>query len=322
MSAGAMHATARPAITFKDVGLVGKWVAAWLLALVLPVRAWDRASGQAVGLASRLVPEMLTRAEADLGRFLAGQPVEAPIAVLARRYAGHPRTDQLAVMRCYTPWGWRPTLDVVGLEHIETARAEGKGCLLWITPTAFGAVMSKRSLAAAGLALHHLSREGHGAASRSRLGLRLLTLPRTRLEDRYLAERIRIPSDGVSRAAMRRMVELLRAGEVVTVTLGANADRRHRAAFLSSAIEVSLGVPELARQGRAVLLPVVTVRLAPDRFKTIILPPLHLDPAADRDTAGRHAVEELARRLEPHALAWPDQISWNFDLFSRRPHRA
>jgi hypothetical protein len=175
------------AVALKDLGLMGKWAAAWLLAMVLPSRAWDQTSRRAMALATRVGIGEPAQAEANLGRFLTKHPVGLPIAELASRFAAHPRTDQLAVMRCYTPWGWRPTTDVVGLEHVEAARARGQGCLLWIVPTVFGSVLGKRSLAEAGVALHHLSREGHGSTSGSSFGQQVLTLPRQMLEDRWLA---------------------------------------------------------------------------------------------------------------------------------------
>ena len=69
------------------------------------------------------------------------------------------------------------------------------------------------------------------------------------------------------------------------------------------------------QEGDAVLLPVVTVRLGPGRFRTTIEPPIELDPSVDRETAGRRAVAEFARRFAPYALAAPDQVCWHFDLF-------
>jgi lauroyl/myristoyl acyltransferase len=315
-------AKAGSAVSLKDLGLVGKWAAAWALAMALPSSAWDGTSRRVVALGARVGLVELAQAESTLRRFLAGQPVGLPFAELASRIKAHPRTDQLAVMRCYTPWGWQPTTEVVGLQHVETVRARGQGCLIWVMPTVFGHVLGKRALAQAGLAVHHLSREGHGAASSSRFGQKVLTLPRTRLEDHWLAERIRIPNKGAPRVAMRRMIELLRAGEVVTVTVGANAIRTHRAPFLAASIQVSLGVPGLARQGRAALLPAITVRTGPDQFRTIVEPPLDLAVNLDQDEVGRRAVEELARRMEPHALAWPDQMAWDVDPFTDRSQHA
>lgn len=316
-----LSSTAAPLITSKDVALIGKWALAWLLALVLPERGWDWVSDRVVGLGARLMPGSLARAEADLGRHLARQKLDAPVATLARRFVRNFRSDQIAVMRCYTPRPWRPELEVSGLDHVYAARAAGRGCLLWVAPTVFGSVMSKRSLFEAGLEHYHLSRVGHGVASRSRLARRLLALPRVRLEDRYLAERIQIGDSGAPRVAMRRMTDLLRAGEVVTIVVGANATRTHVVPFLDGTLEASLGVPELARRAGALLLPVVTVRIDVGRFHTAIGLPIALDPSVDAETAGRRAVAELACRLAPHALAWPDQFCWPYDLF-RHAHRA
>ncbi|MGH6916469.1 MAG: hypothetical protein ACREJ0_02085 [Geminicoccaceae bacterium] len=302
------------------MALIGKWTVAWLLALVLPERSWDWVGDRVVGLGAWLAPGPITRAEADMGRHLARQKLGASVATLARRFVRNFRSDQLAVMRCYTPRPWRPELEVTGLDHVRAARAAGRGCLLWVAPTVFGSLMSKRTLFEAGVEQHHLSREGHGVASRSRLA-RLLALPRVRLEDRYLAERILIPDSGAPREAMRRLSDLLWAGEVVTILVGANAARTHVVPFLDGTLEASLGVPELARRCDAVLLPVATVRIGPGRFHTTIGPPLALDPSVDPETVGRRAVAELAYCLAPRALASPDQICWHFDLF-RDAHRA
>lgn len=65
-----------------------------------------------------------------------------------------------------------------------------------MAPTVHQWLLTKRTLAEAGYAVHHLSSYIHGFSIRSRLGEALLNPIRTRVEDRYLAERVRIGAGG------------------------------------------------------------------------------------------------------------------------------
>ena len=61
-------ATAVSAVSLKDFGLVGKWAAAWVLALALPSSAWDAASRRAVSVARRASIAGFDQAEAEVRR--------------------------------------------------------------------------------------------------------------------------------------------------------------------------------------------------------------------------------------------------------------
>ena len=128
-------------------------------------------------------------------------------------------------------------MEVDGLEHLQAALATGRGAVLWVMPLVFAPLVTKRSLAEAGIAVHHTSRLSHGF-SPTWLGQTLLNPIRTRIERRYLAERIVLPLEGMSAAASRHVLGLLRANRVVSLTLGVMARRSlacggHKGAFAS-----------------------------------------------------------------------------------------
>jgi hypothetical protein len=67
------------------------------------------------------------------------------------------------------------------------------------------------------------------------------------------------------------------------------------------------------------LLPVITFRLAPGRFLTRIEAPIAAAGAKGADPSLGTALASYARRLEPYALAYPDQITWWLDCIAEVP---
>jgi lauroyl/myristoyl acyltransferase len=102
---------------------------------------------------------------------------------------------------------------------------------------------------------------------------------------------------------------------VVSITVAAEGTRQARAPLLDGFLRVASGAPHLAARTGAALLPVVTLRTGAGRFLTRIEAPLPPPPGGSPDDPLGRAVAELARRLEPYALAHPDQITWALDCF-------
>ena len=115
------------------------------------------------------------------------------------------RVEQLCFLRSYWERDWSPRIRLDGGEYLAAAHEAGRGAVLWVVPTVFSWLFAKRALAEAGFAVHHLSREGHGFGTKSRLGETILNPIRTRIEDRYLAERIKIPEGAGPQAALKRL---------------------------------------------------------------------------------------------------------------------
>ena len=120
------------------------------------------------------------------------------------------RLNQLCFVASWRPGGWSPQITVTGTEHLHVALAAGRGAVLWVAPFVFAPLVAKRGLHQAGFSVHHLSRPSHGFSS-TRLGMAVLNPIRTRIEDRYLAERITIPRSGETTAAIRTLARRLAA---------------------------------------------------------------------------------------------------------------
>lgn len=301
-----------PLIRLKDLGVLAKLPASAVVSWCLPQRSWDGVAGVTTKLVERLRPgphRERRRAIAELVGDAAGGTLDAAYG----RYRRNIRLDQFHFLRSYRPDGWRPELQVDGRSHIVDALAAGNGVILWIAPFVFSWLVSKRALAEAGVAVHHLSSATHGF-SRTRFGITALNPIRTRLEDRYLAERIVIPADKPAVAAVRALAERLRANKVVSVTVAAEGGRVLTPRFFTGRLRLAAGAPGLALKTGAVILPVITVRTGIGRFLTTIERPLSLVDQGCRDTAMEALAAQLAERLEPHVLRWPDQFAWHLPV--------
>jgi len=216
-------------------------------------------------------------------------------------------------MRCHTKRGWHPRIDLVGREHLDAALARGRGAILWAAPFVFSYLVTKMALREAGYAIGQLSRVAHGYSA-SRFGIHVLNPLRVRIENRYLAERVVIGSDGSVSGPLARLTERLEANGVVAITVGAAGARPYRCACLNGRLEISRGAPNLMLRTGAVLLPVFTVRVAERHFVTTIEHPLEAPPGTEGDQMREHVIERMVERLEPHLLRWPDQFNWRIDL--------
>ncbi|HEX6014366.1 MAG TPA: hypothetical protein VFY87_21740 [Geminicoccaceae bacterium] len=307
-----------PLATTKDLAVLAKLPLSALAAWCVPERSWDAVAAQAVRLERRNIAGIAERIAGMVGP----DRLPEPALALACRQIGLNRVDQLCFLRSYRPGGWRPELLLEGREHLDAALAAGRGAVLWMAPTVFQWLPAKRALSEAGYRLHHLSHPRHGFSTLSRFGRRWVNPIRTRVEDRYLAERVVLGDHGGARGALRRLTALLRRNAVVSITVAAEGTRQARAPLLGGFLCVASGAPHLAARTGAALLPVVTLRTGPGRFLTRIEAPLPTPPGGSPDDPLEQAVAELARRLEPYVLAHPDQIAWALDCFDPLPPPA
>jgi lauroyl/myristoyl acyltransferase len=303
-----------PLVAARDLRVLAKLPPAVLAAWCLAERHWNGLAHRAAGLETAALERLAGRITAMLGP---GQLAE-PARTVARRQLGFIRLDQLCFLRSYRPGGWNPKLRLEGAEHLEAALARGRGAILWVAPTVFQWLVTKRALHEAGWPVHHLSNPNHGFSTSSWVGTRLVNPIRTRIENRYLAERVMLAPDGGAQAALRRLTAVLRGNGIVSITVAAAGARPITAPFLRGSIRAASGAPHLAARTGAALLPVLTFR-GETGFVTRILTPLLLPETGAPDSRLVAAVNELAVRLEPHALAHPDQISWLLDCIEPVP---
>jgi len=212
---------------------------------------------------------------------------------------------RLQCLRSYAPGGWRPSIHLVGREHVERALAAGRGAILWVTPMAFNDLVTKMAFSAAGFRVSHLSETRHGLSS-SRLGLRVLNPLWTGAEDRYLAERL-VMTPGNRGTALRQLTRRVRASGLVSITVTAGGQRCRTVPFLNGTMSIADGAPMLAWRTGAALLPVFTVRGTDGTFVTTVEPPLTVATDNPREVAVQMVMVAYSRLLEWYVLRWPAQ---------------
>jgi lauroyl/myristoyl acyltransferase len=220
--------------------------------------------------------------------------------------------ERLQILRDWRPGGWRPAIELVGRAHVDAALAAGRGVVLWTAPFSYADLIVKMALARAGYALHHLSAFSRGFSPNScyawtptRFGRKVLSPLRTRIEDRYLAERIVVAPDG-GLGYVRRIEQCLRDGGIVSMRAGDAGQRVIEVPFLEGRIQLASGAASLAIATDAVLLPVVCVPTGPGRFRVAIEAPLAIPPGVRPHQAVESVVADYAAQLERWVLRNPE----------------
>jgi lauroyl/myristoyl acyltransferase len=303
---GGVGQAREPLATAADLAVLAKLPASALAAWCLPERRWEAVAARAAVLERRTVERTAGRIAAMFGPDAPASPKE-----LARRQLALVRLDQLCFLRSYRPGGWRAEMRLSGRHHLDDALLAGRGAVLWLAPTVFQWLPAKRTLFEAGYRVHHLSSPQHGFSGRSWLSRAWLNPIRTRVEDRYLAERVMLGSDGQAHSALRRLGNLLAENATVSITMAPARTRSIRTPLLRGFLNVAAGPPHLAVRSGAALLPVVTLRTASGRFQT------HIGAAlgAVGGPAGQAMAAELTAWLEPYLLAHPEQVVWGLPCF-------
>lgn len=298
-----------PLATLTDLRVLAKLPPSLAIAWSLPESRWDQAADLAVGAARRVTPQAYAGMRGVIERRLARRIDAEGADAVTRALLRNIRVEQLCFLRSHWERGWRPRTRLEGGEHLAAAHRAGRGAVLWVVPTIFSWLFAKRALAEAGFAVHHLSREGHGFSTRSRLGEAILNPIRTRIEDRYLAERIKIPDGAGPQAALKRLGRQLAANGLVSITMAVEGARLLEACLLNGRLRAASGAPRLAGRTGAALLPVVTLREEPGRYLARVGAPL---PSASPEDA----MHRMACFLEPVAAMHPDQFCWHVRVFA------
>lgn len=295
-----------PRFAVRDVTVAARLILQCLMAWTVPERLWPWLTERLAALRARLRPAhtqylshtFLARVLVLSGR--AGNSMEAARDIDARHWE-----DQLQVFREWRPRGWCPRIQVRGWEYVEAALDSGGGAILWVAPAWSSSLVTKIAWHRAGLRVGHLSRTSHGGfGMRGRLGRRLATPLRTRVEERY-ADRIVIGSGGPVRA-LRELQTRLSANRLVSITMGDAAERVAGVPYFDQTVELGTGAPRLALATGAPLLPVCTRRDGVGRYTIDILPPLAAPAGVSRDDAVVALAAAAARAIEPFG-GYPDR---------------
>lgn len=193
-------------------------------------------------------------------------------------------------------------------ERVDAALRAGRGALLWVAHGFHGHLGAKVGFARAGLTVSHLSRATHGF-SESRFGIRVLNRIQTVVEDRYLGERILIPSRG--KAPLDLLARRLGANGIVSITAQRGTGRTVEVPFLDGRLRLAGGAPALAHKTGAALLPVFAFRNPACIVEVVVEPPIGVDGRLSREQAVARAVRDYAPTLERYVLRYPGQwLGW------------
>lgn len=281
--------------------------ASWLV----PHRFWDFVSvALSFGIAA-LRPDITQRRIQRLRQGLGGRSIKGSLLALRVRIMAGYMEERLQILREYRPGGWRGRIDLTGREHLDQALARKHGVVLWVCPFTYSDLITKTVLSREALPVSHLSASSRGFSPNAchpwvptRFGMRYLSRLRTAVEDRYLNERVVMPSDG-SLGYVRRIERLLRGNGILSIRAGKVGFRTMQLPFLGGLVTLATGPPSLSIATGAALVPVFVIRKGPGRFEVVFEPALE-------PTEGAHphaATEELMRRytslLESYVLRDP-----------------
>lgn len=288
----------RDAIVASDVWLAVQMPLLLLLSWAVPARSWN-----AVCRAIHAAGKPFRKPNALEARIAEARPpglaAVAPASLVDELEAGR-LEHYLQILRDYRPGGWRQDVDIEGLDRLRAALGEGRGAILWVDHFVFNGLAPKKGLHDAGFAFSHLSRPEHGF-SKTRFGIRYLNPVRSRIEDRYLEERVLI-ARGAEARSVKRLLALLKRGKVVSITAGAWEGRKVAPVpVLGASLPISTGAASIAIASGAPLIPVATVRdEGSDTFRVVLDDPI----SWPRDLPKADAMEAIFAAYGRHLETW------------------
>ena len=183
----------------------------------------------------------------------------------------------IQAIRELLPGGWNARFDIAGRESLDQALGRSRGAVLWFSPFAGAFLAMIKALEP--YSLTQLSTPSH-PFSPTWFGMRWLNPIRVRVENRYLARRVRVVY-GNARPALDVLAQILRDNGVVSIMAIGSGRQSHAYPFLGGVLRLALGAPRLACETGAALVPVFAraddsggyrVELGPDLMPTGALP--------------------------------------------------
>ena len=232
---------------------------------------------------------------------------EAEIPGIYARAICHGHRRRLYIAATCRRQGWSPSIELIGRERLDQARARGRGAILWFDNFAHFAVIGKRAFGEAGYPLWHLGSHLHGF-SMTRYATRFLNPRQIAVEGRYLAGRIMFDNRTLV-TATRRVVEILAGNGTMAITNNANLGKSARFPFGKAARLPIATTPLRLAAGRGVpLLPVSVIEVEPFRRYRVAIGPEIAPPAgAPEGEAIAAMAAAYIDYLLPLVRAHPDQ---------------
>jgi hypothetical protein len=172
---------------------------------------------------------------------------------------------------------------------------------LWVGGFAHHQLITLMALRQADFAVHQLTRPEHGFST-SLFGIRWLNRLWTRIERRFIAERVVILNNDAG-PALQLLRRRLGANSIVWIAIGPEARRTLDVPFLGATIRLPTGPLHLARTSHAALLPVFIIRANDGSYDVTIERRLDVDTDISYSSAARSYVV----MLEPYVTAHPEQ---------------
>ncbi len=294
-------------ISPRDIALLIYLAVLLVPAWLLPERALMFVGNLIARSSMRLNPDRTGQQTARL-QSLFGARLRTPAATLHAAIVANTHIHNMMYLRALRPGGWRPSIRLIGAEHIRRALDGERGVVIWAAPLVYSHLLTKMALASVGLKAAHLSHISHNLSG-TRFGLRFLNGFVRAVENKYLVDRFVMQLDNRT-DALRKVRQWVDRNGVVTITaLGGSAGRTFTIPFFDGTLELPTGAPELARRTGALLAIALTIREPDGSFVTRI-EPLN-DPSAEepRSDLIREAAVAFASTVAATINSRPDQCS-------------
>jgi lauroyl/myristoyl acyltransferase len=209
-------------------------------------------------------------------------------------------------------------VEILGLEHLQRAKDNGKGAILWESGYFGRRFLMKRILHQNGFAVHQVYGENHAAGfytpcPASWVRRRLITPLFDNYEKQYVAEILALPLWEPLPVVRVLFERLKRNGIICTAGDGTLGWSSVRKSFLRRERIFYTGMVSLSRSTGAPILPVFCVEENKDKVVIIIEPAINVAPTMDRASASEFYIERFASLLEKHIKNNPAQYyNWHF----------
>jgi acyl-CoA synthetase (AMP-forming)/AMP-acid ligase II/acyl carrier protein/lauroyl/myristoyl acyltransferase len=291
----------RASLSAADLLTLATFAALLPVAWAVPRRAWPTLCA---GLAK--VHSTFTGPPAPgLAQALNRLKADMTPADLRRRFLSGVYEDILTTLREHAPLRDRAPVRLLGAEHIESARARGRGAVLWVCPTGMGGLLVKRALHEAGVPLVSLRSAIHPYSSTA-FGMKWLNRVRTSAEDRYLKASVTLHEKEQGRvAALQALRGHLAANALVSIPSTGAEGSTLELPLLGGTLSLSLGAPILATLCNAPLLPVFSADDGRGGYDVVVAPPIQAGLGRRVGDTARELTRGYADMLEAHLQRHP-----------------